>query len=102
LQCPKRIPVFSITVFRILLSPRTPLNPPPKPPTFSEPLCSRCRLGTGNAWPAAERRESCVFNTGGLGSHLLKQYDVTDFDDLPPHGEKKFAFLGINNYYISI
>jgi len=80
------------------------LNPPPKPenPIFNESLCSRCGLCTGNAWPAAERREICVFNTGGLGSHLLKQYDVTDFDDLPPHGEKKFAFLGINNYYISI
>ncbi|NTW51134.1 MAG: coenzyme F420 hydrogenase [Chlorobiaceae bacterium] len=38
-------------------------------PRYDEPLCSRCGLCMGNAWPEKESLQSCVFNTGWLGMH---------------------------------
>ncbi|NTU58043.1 MAG: coenzyme F420 hydrogenase [Chlorobiaceae bacterium] len=38
-------------------------------PRYDEPLCSRCGLCMGNAWPEEETLQSCVFNTGWLGIH---------------------------------
>lgn len=64
------------------------MNPPPKleNPKFDEPLCSRCGLCMGNAWPTAESLESCVFNTGWLGKHeenlFGRKRNLLDTDEL--------------------
>jgi coenzyme F420 hydrogenase subunit beta len=64
------------------------MKPPPKleNPIFKEPLCSRCGLCMGNAWPTSESLESCVFNTGWLGKHEEKLFGRTrnmlDADEL--------------------
>jgi len=61
---------------------------PPKiaNPRYDEPLCSRCGLCMGNAWPEKESLQSCVFNTGWLGVHEEKLFgrkrDPADPDEL--------------------
>ena len=51
-------------------------NIPPKieNPRFDEQLCSKCGLCMGNAWPEQESLQSCVFNTGWLGTHEEKLF----------------------------
>ena len=55
-------------------------------PRFDEPLCSRCGLCMGDAWPEEESLRSCVFNTGWLGVHedrlFGKRRDLHDDDEL--------------------
>jgi coenzyme F420 hydrogenase subunit beta len=64
------------------------MKPPPKleNPRFDEPLCSRCGLCMGNAWPTEESLQCCVFNTGWLGKHEKKLFgrnrDADDADEL--------------------
>lgn len=50
-------------------TPAIPLPPGIEHPRYDQPLCSRCGLCMGKAWPEEESLQSCVFNSGWLGNH---------------------------------